>query len=109
MSRNPQYIRMIQSTKWRKLRNRKIIDQPRCERCLELQRITLATEVHHIEPVETGITYSQMHHLMFDYTNLMSVCKHCHIELHKSLNSFSKETVQENNKRYTKRFIDRFL
>ena len=109
MSRNPKYIKMIQSQRWRNLRNRKIAKQPLCERCVEKQRTTLASEVHHIKPVETGTTYQQMHFLMFNFDNLMSVCKSCHVELHRTLNSYDKKNIQANNKRYTKRFIAKFL
>lgn len=109
MSRNPKYIKMIQSYKWRCLRQKKIASQPLCERCVDEGRSTLASEVHHVKPVETGLTYHEMHSLMFDYSNLMSVCKHCHVSLHKELESFSKEIVKANQARDSKRFIDQFF
>lgn len=109
MARNPNYIKMIKSYHWQQLRDRKIKSQPLCQRCLEGNRTTAATEVHHIVPVETAVSFEQMQRLMFDYNNLMSVCKLCHTKLHESLKSFDKETVKKNNKRTTARFINHFF
>lgn len=109
MARNPKYIKMIQSYKWRCLRQKKIVNNPLCERCEDECRSTLASEVHHVKPVETGLTYHEMHQLMFAYSNLMSVCKPCHVALHKALNSFSRDTMKENQARDSKRFIDKFF
>ena len=33
MSRNPIYIRLINSARWKKLRNEKLKDSPVCEEC----------------------------------------------------------------------------
>lgn len=109
MARNPNYIKMIKSYRWQQLRARHIMSYPLCQRCLESGRTTAATEVHHIVPVETGITYDQMQQLMFDYDNLMSVCKLCHTKLHESLHSFDKDAVKDNNERTTERFLQHFF
>lgn len=109
MSRNPNYVKLIQSYKWRCLRQKKIAAQPLCERCLEDDRTTLADAVHHIKPVETGLTYQEMKDLMFSFDNLMSVCNPCHSTIHKELNSFDVQTIKDNQERNTQRFIDRFF
>lgn len=70
---------------------------------------TPAVAVHHIKPVETGLTYAEMKSLAYTYSNLMSVCTMCHTELHQELESYTKEAVSLNNKRYTQRFISKFF
>ena len=47
MSRNPHYIKMINSNKWKLLRAKKLQSNPVCEMCEANNRSTLATEVHH--------------------------------------------------------------
>jgi hypothetical protein len=41
--------------RWRKLRARKLADEPRCERCLAKSRVTIATEVHHRRPLSESV------------------------------------------------------
>lgn len=109
MSRNPVYIKLINSQRWKELRRRKLREQPLCEVCESEGRSTLATEVHHRTPVESVVGETHMESLMFGYANLMSVCHECHAEIHRKLFSHSKEAVKANNERATKRFIDKFL
>jgi 5-methylcytosine-specific restriction enzyme A len=61
--------------RWRKLRARKLADEPRCERCLEKGLVTMATEVHHVLPINEGGA-------KYDYANLQSVCGDCQDEAH---------------------------
>jgi 5-methylcytosine-specific restriction endonuclease McrA len=61
--------------RWRKLRARKLADEPRCERCLSSGRLTLATEVHHRTPMSQGGG-------KYDWNNLESVCGDCQDEAH---------------------------
>lgn len=109
MSRNPHYIRLINSKEWRRLRNRKIMNNPVCEVCDENNRSTLASEVHHIIPVESASSQRQMEQLMFSYSNLQSLCRDCHSQIHRQMFSHSKEYVKANNEKSTKRFIDKFF
>ena len=55
---------------WRKIRNRYIAAHPVCAHCQEQGRITPATEVDHIIPLEHGGTH--------DEANLQALCKPCH-------------------------------
>lgn len=57
-------------SEWRKVRNRYIKAHPLCEECLATGKVTAATEVHHILPVNHGGTH--------DDSNLRSLCKSCH-------------------------------
>ena len=72
-------------------------------------RITVATEVHHITPVESVASATQMKQLMFNYSNLMSVCHACHSDIHRKMFSHSKAAIKANNKRITESFVDKFL
>ncbi|MDD3038268.1 HNH endonuclease signature motif containing protein [Bacteroides sp.] len=109
MSRNPHYIKMINSARWKQLRAKKLRSNPVCEVCESNNRSTIATEVHHIVPVESVPHEFGMRQLMFNYNNLQSLCHACHVEIHRRAFSHSKEAVQANNERATQRFVDKFL
>lgn len=109
MSRNPIYIKLINSVRWRKLRAEKLRANPICEVCEAKELSTPATEVHHIQEVESVPTERDMTKLMFNWFNLKSVCHACHVEIHTEAFSHSKEAIQANNKRATERFADKFL
>lgn len=109
MSRNPIYIRLINSKEWKQLRLKKLMSNPVCEECERSHRSTLATEVHHVVPVESVPIEPRMRVLMFSYVNLMSVCHDCHVSIHKQMFSHTKESVKANNKRKTERFSDKYL
>ena len=109
MSRNKTYIKYINSKEWKSLRIKKLINTPICECCEKDGRITVATEVHHITPVESVASATQMKQLMFNYSNLMSVCHACHSDIHRKMFSHSKAAIKANNKRITETFVDKFL
>ena len=58
--------------RWQKLRNRFIAQHPYCEECMKQGKITLATDVDHIVPHRGDPA------LLYDETNLQSLCKACH-------------------------------
>ena len=60
------------SYRWKKLRDRYIAQHPHCEECLKEGRVVLATDVDHIRPHKGDID------LLYDETNLQSLCKSCH-------------------------------
>ena len=109
MSRNPYYVKMINSACWKQLRAEKLRNNPICEECEANGLSTLATEVHHITPVESMTHEFGMKQFMFNYSNLISLCHPCHVEVHRRAFSHSKEAVQANNKRATERFTEKFL
>lgn len=76
--------KLYNSQKWRNLRARKLIDMPFCERC-GLAKLQPTEDIHHIKPISTGTTMMEMQTLCYDYANLMSVCRACHIQIHKEL------------------------
>lgn len=57
-------------SKWRKIRNRYINDNPLCEQCLKDGGFTKEQEVHHILPLRRWWNR--------DKSNLISLCKSCH-------------------------------
>jgi 5-methylcytosine-specific restriction endonuclease McrA len=61
--------------RWRKLRARKLADEPRCQPCLAKGVVMMATEVHHFLPISEGGA-------KYDYANLQSVCRACGDEAH---------------------------
>lgn len=73
-NRDPKYKAFYNSLGWRALKNKKMMDeQYRCERCKRL-----ATEVHHIKPIQTKEGWE----LRLDYKNLLAVCVTCHNKEH---------------------------
>jgi len=67
---------------WKKLREAKLMEQPLCEMCLENDIIRAATDVHHVYEFSNGATEEDQWKLFLDYTNLMSLCKQCHVRIH---------------------------
>ena len=55
---------------WRKLRNRRIKEEPLCRHCLAKDRITPATQVDHIKPRRDGG--------LDEWDNTQSLCTDCH-------------------------------
>ncbi len=108
-SRSKDYRRLITSKRWRELRAIKIASNPLCEDCLLDDRATLATEVHHIVPIESAHSIAEMERLAFDYTNLRSLCEKCHQKTHERMHSRGKESAKASSERETKRFISKYL
>ena len=102
--KDPNYVRLIQSTKWRKLRNTYIQEHPICERCGQY----LATEVHHIVPL-TRFTRNpdKMEEMAFDEENLQALCHDCHIKAHIELGKY-KYSIQ-NSKKFHKQEVEEFF
>ena len=69
------------STKWRKLRLNYIMYNPLCEQCLQDNRTTPATQVHH---KDSFMNYSgwMRTEMFFNQDNLMALCEECHGKIH---------------------------
>lgn len=63
--------------RWRKVREMYALAHPLCEECLKNGKATPVKEVHHKKPTSMGGTD--------DWENLESLCKSCHIKIHKKL------------------------
>lgn len=86
---------MITSRRWRKLRAEVIGNKPLCQRCQQHDRITAATELHHIMPVEPALGVADMERLMFSPSNLIPLCHDCHVELHRELFKNSRQSNRQ--------------
>lgn len=78
--------KVYQSTRWRKLRELKITQQPLCEMCLAEGKITIAEDVHHIQSFMSTDDKVLRQALAYDYENLMSICKMHHQMIHNKSN-----------------------
>lgn len=69
------------TTRWRKLRLAKLMQNPLCEKCLQKGIITPSVDIHHID---SFMNYEGLKRIdkAFNYNNLMALCTKCHKELH---------------------------
>lgn len=109
MAKDKDYIRLIHTAKWQQLRRLRLNDHPLCERCEEQGRVTAATEVHHVVPVENGLTRQEKERLMYDYFNLRALCHDCHVKTHTDMGRCGKAQSKNRTKEQLKRFAERFL
>lgn len=79
------YKNVYNTSQWRKLREAYIMEHPLCERCLEENKISPATEVHHVVPISKAQSELQMKELGFNPTNLQALCEKCHDKVHNNL------------------------
>lgn len=85
MSKNPEYVKLINTATWRQLRLMQLRRHPLCQDCAGRGELTAATEVHHTVPVETGLTDDERRRLCYSADNLRSLCHRCHVEAHRAL------------------------
>lgn len=69
-------------TAWKKLRQRKLQDQPLCELCLARGIVKTATDCHHAIKFFDQFTPDLRQTLLLDYDNLVSLCEDCHNKIH---------------------------
>ena len=117
MSRDKQYQRLLNSKRWKMIRDDYLRQHPLCERCrregieagvLPDGYITSAVDVHHKKPVESAKTEQEMERLAYnlDGNNLEALCIPCHIKTHQEMRSHTKEKVKENKERARRRFME---
>lgn len=107
--KDSRYYRLIQSTRWRQLRQSMLTEHPLCELCLERGLYVSATEVHHKEPCETATSDADMERLMFTPSNLQCLCHQCHQDEHRRLRSRSRDEIRRRNDARAARFAEKFL
>ena len=100
------YNRLINSTRWRAIRAQQLAEHPFCELCRKKGVYYPATEVHHILPVDSARTEEEAERLAYGTSNLMSLCRKCHNDLHKAERSHSKESHQRRAKEELARWIE---
>lgn len=89
MSRNKDYQRLLNSKRWKQLREWKLHKNPLCEICQQEGMVTSAIDVHHMTPCETARSLAEMEQLCFNPNNLQSLCISCHQRVHREANSHS--------------------
>lgn len=83
---------------------------PVCEDCEEKGRTTVATEVHHIRPVESAAGRPvDMQELAFNPCNLRALCRPCHIDAHRVLHSNSLNSSKERARAELSAFVSTYL
>ena len=109
-SKDADYRRLITSRKWQKLKRLQLIRQPYCERCDRhgLHDVE-ATEVHHVHPVQDALSRDDKVRLMFDPSNIMSVCHQCHVELHEEMGRSGKAWSKRHASALLEAFKRRFM
>lgn len=91
MAKDIRYRKLIHTARWLRLRRAVLMAHPLCEMCRAAGRVSAATEVHHVVPVETGRNMVEMEGLMFDRHNLMALCHRCHVKVHEGMGKGGKE------------------
>lgn len=71
-------------TAWKKLRQRKLQDQPLCELCQRRGITRAASDCHHAIKFWDQFTPELKQQLLLDYDNLVSLCETCHQHVHKN-------------------------
>ena len=94
--------------RWVRLRKARLAADPLCVMCKSNGILRLATEVHHITPVEDALTRQDRERLMFDYHNLMPLCHQCHIEVHKAMGRGGKAHAKRVNDARLRDFFRKF-
>jgi len=109
MAKDKEYRRLIHARRWAELRRWKLRKEILCERCKEKGLLTAAIEVHHIVPVETGLSLRDKEALMYSPTNLMALCHGCHVEVHKEMGKTGGEQNKREGRDKLRRFEEKFL
>lgn len=80
--RDNKWAQFYGSKSWSNLRQSKLQSQPLCECCLYHDKITPATQVHHIDRFSNASNEVEMWQKFLSEDNLMSVCAACHKRIH---------------------------
>nr|DAP88195.1 MAG TPA: HNH endonuclease [Caudoviricetes sp.] len=108
--RTKEYSQLMNSRRWRRLRAAYLSAHPLCEDCEQQGRTTIATEVHHIRPIESAAGRpGDMQELAFNPCNLRALCKACHIEAHRVLHSNSLSASKERARAELSAFASAYL
>ncbi len=84
------------SKRWKECREYMKMKYPLCQDCLKAGKITPMEEVHHIKsPFVKGISEEEKYRRAYDESNLVCLCKECHIKRH-----HPELTIQEKLKKY---------
>jgi 5-methylcytosine-specific restriction protein A len=108
MAKDKDYIKLIHTQRWLRLRRAVLTAHPCCQMCQAAGRIEPATEVHHHTPVEYGTNYAEKLRLMYDSDNLRALCHSCHVKVHTELGRSGKEATKRRTKEQVEAIAQRF-
>lgn len=109
MAKDKEYIKLIHTNRWLKLRRAVLSAHPLCERCLAEGITTAASELHHVTPVEYGVTYADKQQLMYDASNLVALCHDCHVKVHTDMGRSGKEATRKRNSERVEKIIKKYF
>ena len=109
MSKDKDYIKMIHSARWLRLRHEVLSMHPLCEKCKEKGYVQAAREVHHITPVETALTYTEKERLMFNPGNLIALCHDCHVKIHTEMGRSGREANKKRQSERVEKIKEKFF
>lgn len=109
MAKDKEYQQLIHSTKWLHLRRNILTAHPLCQRCEVEGRITPATEVHHVRPVEEAFTKAERVRRMYDAHNVRALCHDCHVRVHTELGRSGKEATKKRNAEHIRQINNKFF
>lgn len=99
-----EYLKLLNTTRWRKIRATHLDAHPFCAECLTKGVLMPADCVHHITPVESATSVAMMERLAYDMQNLQSLCNDCHAAIHKALRSHTKAEMKQRNRKKADEF-----
>ena len=105
--RDQEYTRLMNSREWRALRQQKLEANPLCELCEAEGLVRSAQCIHHIVPIESGRTEAECRELAFRWTNLQSLCREHHNEVHRQMGKDTAENYQQRQQAAVERWLER--
>ena len=94
MAKDADYRRLINSSRWRKLRREVLTAHPLCELCEKEGFVAPACEVHHLIQLESAASLRDKERLMFNEANLEALCHDCHVRRHIALGRSGKAATR---------------
>jgi 5-methylcytosine-specific restriction protein A len=76
------WSRFYQSRAWNDLRMTQLMTQPLCERCLQHDKVTPATQCHHRCVFGDAPTEELQWYWFLKPDNIVSLCNNCHTHIH---------------------------
>ena len=109
MAKDKEYNKLIHTGRWLRLRRDVLTAHPLCQRCEQEGKITPATEVHHVRPVEEAVGKAERRQRMYDPANLRALCRDCHVRTHTELGRCGKAATKKRNEKQVADVVQRFF
>ena len=109
MAKDKYYQQLINTARWLRLRRAVLTKHPLCQRCQEEGRVTAATEVHHVRPVEEAFNKAGKLQRMYDPANLRALCHDCHVKTHTEAGRSGREATKKRNSEQVAQVIQKFF